>query len=307
MSDIHSNTPSHSPKPDWLKIAPPSGERYSNIKGLVQTHHLSTVCQEAKCPNLSECWGGGTATYMLLGSTCTRGCRFCNIKTSKYGDAVDSHEPQKLAQTIKTMGIEYAVITMVDRDDLEDGGAQHIQDCLNEVKRQNPETLIEMLSGDFRGNTEHIATVASSQMEVYAHNIETTRALTPTVRDPRAGYDQSLHVLKWIKSEFPHLYTKSSIMVGLGETKEDVYQTMADLRDHDVDILTLGQYLQPSQKHLKVQEFVHPDTFKEYELKGKEMGFMYVASGPLVRSSYRAGELFLRGKISERKSLFNNK
>ena len=303
MSNTISKPQERLPKPDWLKIQPPGGERYSQIKGLVQNHSLSTVCQEAKCPNLSECWGGGTATYMLLGSVCTRGCRFCNVATSKNGEAVDLEEPQKLAFSIKTMGIEYAVITMVDRDDLPDGGAQHVQNCLNEVKKQNPNTLIEMLSGDFRGNFDQIKVVAESNLEVFAHNIETTRELTPTVRDPRCGYDQSLTVLRRVKQEYSHLFTKSSIMVGLGEKKDDVYRAMNDLREHQVDILTLGQYLQPSPKHLKVQEFIHPDIFKQYEEMGKELGFMYVASGPLVRSSYRAGELFLRGKIAERKSI----
>lgn len=294
----------HSPKPDWLKIKPPGGERYTLIKSLADTNQLSTVCQEAKCPNMSECWGGGTATFMLLGGTCTRGCRFCNVATSKTGDLVDIDEPRKLANSIKIMKLDYAVITMVDRDDLADGGAQHVKDCLNEVKNQNPETLIEMLSGDFRGNFDQVRLVAESKIEVFAHNIETTRVLTPKVRDPRCGYDQSLKILKTVKSEFPKLFTKSSIMVGLGETKEDVTQTMKDLRENDVDIVTLGQYLQPTQKHLQVQDFIHPDVFLEYERIGHELGFVYVASGPLVRSSYRAGELLLKGKIAERKMTF---
>lgn len=288
-------------KPDWLKITPPGGERYQQIKGLVNDNKLSTVCQEAKCPNMSECWGGGTATFMILGKTCTRGCRFCHINTAKQGEDVDPLEPAKIAHSAAVMKLEYVVLTMVDRDDLEDGGAGQVAATISAIRRQDPKKMIEILAGDFRGNFDQVKIVADANPEVYAHNVETTRALTPKVRDARCSYDQSLSILNWVKTNYPHQFTKSSIMVGLGETKEEVIQTMQDLRANHVDILTIGQYLQPTSWHLEVQEYVHPDVFKEYEKFGREMGFLYVASGPLVRTSYRAGELFVKGMIEERR------
>lgn len=293
-------------KPEWLKIQAPGGERYSLIKNLVSDNQLSTVCQEAKCPNMSECWGGGTATFMILGKTCTRGCRFCNVNTAKSGEIVDPFEPQKIVRSIEIMKLDYAVLTMVDRDDLQDGGSGQVFNVISIIREKLPHVMVEMLAGDFRGNLEQVKRVADSNPDVFAHNIETTQRLTPTVRDAKCGYDQSLSILKWVKTNYPHQFTKSSIMVGLGETQDEVIRTMHDLRANKVDILTIGQYLQPSSWHLPVQEFIHPDQFKAYEVIGKDLGFTYVASGPLVRTSYRAGELFIKGKIEEKRHHFIN-
>ncbi len=281
-------------KPEWLKIRPPQGERYTWIKSQRQSLGLATVCEEAQCPNLAECWGSGTATFMVLGDTCTRGCRFCAVKTAKQGRPLDPLEPKRLADTIAAMRLDYIVITSVDRDDLGDQGASHFSACVAAVKAENPALLVEILIPDFRGEEDCLAIVARSGAEVLAHNLETIRRLTPTVRDGRCSYEQSLGVLKTLKHLNPTLRTKSSLMLGLGETPQEIREAMADLREAGCDFLTLGQYLRPSSWHLPVQEYVHPEVFHGLREEGMAMGFAYVASGPLVRSSYRAGEFFIR-------------
>ncbi|MBI2147762.1 lipoyl synthase [Candidatus Woesearchaeota archaeon] len=284
-------------KPSWLKIRPPQQENIQNverIKAALRQRGLHTVCEEAHCPNMPECWSGETtATFMVLGDTCTRACKFCAVKTGNPRRAVDQDEPGKLADAIADIGLDYAVITSVDRDDLEDEGSSHIARCITRVKEKHPATVVEVLIPDFKGKDTLIKMVVDARPDVLAHNIETVRRLQRRVRDPRAGYDQSLHVLDFAKQQHPSLITKSSIMVGLGETPEEVIDTMKDLRKIGVDIITLGQYLRPSEKHAPVTEYVHPDVFARYEQAARELGFA-VASGPLVRSSYKAGELFLR-------------
>ena len=284
-------------KPPWLKVPFPGGERYSWIKKRAANLNLNTVCEEAKCPNIGECWNGGTATFMLMGDTCTRGCRFCSVKTAKIPGALDTEEPRKLAGTVKNMDLRYVVLTTVDRDDLPDQGASHIARCIRSTQRACPEMLIEMLMPDFQGNTELVQQVINARPAVLAHNLETVRRLTPKVRDSRAGYDQSLDVLRYLKQHCPEGYTKSSLMLGVGERRAETLQAMEDLRDVGVDFLTIGQYLQPTKKHLKVENFVHPDEFNELARLGDKMGFEYVASGPLVRSSYKAAEFYIERKI----------
>ncbi len=285
-------------KPEWLKIRPPSGEKYLMIKGLKEGLELHTVCEEAHCPNIYECWGGGTATFMVMGDLCTRHCRFCAVKSGRPNGYLDPLEPVKLAYAIRRMNLRYVVVTSVDRDDLEDGGASHFAACIREIRRLNPSIYIEVLIPDFRGDVEALKRVVEARPHVVAHNIETVRRLTPAVRDPRAGYDQSLAVLENIKKLDGGIYTKSSIMVGLGESKEEVVSAMKDLRGVGVDFLTIGQYLQPSNGHIPVKEYVHPDVFEEYRLIGESLGFKYVASGPLVRSSYKAGEYFIMKNLA---------
>mgnify|MGYP001421087931 FL=1 len=284
-------------KPPWLKVPFPGGEGFSWIKKRAANLNLSTVCEEANCPNIGECWNGGTATFMLMGDTCTRGCRFCSVKSAKNPGALDTEEPKKLAETVKNMALKYVVLTTVDRDDLPDQGASHIARCIHSTQRASPEMLIEMLMPDFQGKTELIQQVINARPAVLAHNLETVRSLTDKVRDSRAGYDQSLDVLRYLKQQCPEGYTKSSLMLGVGESRRETLQSMEDLRDVGVDFLTIGQYLQPSKKHLKVENFVHPDEFDELALQGDKMGFEYVASGPLVRSSYKAAEFYIERKI----------
>ena len=286
-------------KPRWLSVKAPGGERYLRVKETLKGLRLHTVCQEASCPNVGECWGGGTATVMLMGETCTRGCRFCNVKTSAHPPPLDPDEPRHLAEAIAGLGLDYIVVTSVDRDDLPDGGASHFADAIRRLK-EIPGLLVEVLTPDFRGDAEAVRTIGRAAPDVFANNVETVRRLTPAVRDPRAGYDQTLGVLSRMKGEFPGIFTKSSIMVGLGETDGEIVETMRDLRAVGVDILTLGQYLRPSEWHLPVVEWVTPQKFAAWKEAGKGLGFRYVASGPLVRSSYRAGELFLRGEIEAR-------
>lgn len=286
------------PKPEWLKVRMPSGERYHFIKSRLRQLGLATVCEEARCPNIGECWGGGTATIMVMGDTCTRGCKFCNVKTGNPRGQLDPLEPQKTATMIKEMGLDYVVITSVDRDDVADGGAGHFAAVIRETKATAPACLVEVLIPDFRGDADQLRTVVDAHPDVLAHNVETVRRLTPTVRDPRATYDQSLTLLARAKAMTPSLVTKSSIMLGLGETDDEVRQALRDLREHGCDIVTFGQYLQPSPKHLPVQAFITPDQFAAWQTVAEGMGFLYVASGPLVRSSYRAGELFIKGKLT---------
>ena len=282
-------------KPAWLKIAPPTTESFSGIKQIISEKKLHTVCQEAHCPNMSECWSGGTATFMVMGDTCTRGCRFCAVKTAAKGTPLDPNEPRNLAKAVGEMGLDYVVITSVDRDELPDQGAGHFAKCVEELHKQAPDVLVEVLIPDFRGDENLIKTIVDAKPTVIAHNIETVKRLQRTVRDGRANYEQSLKVLRTVKEINPEIYTKSSIIAGFGETKEEIIETMKDLRQNKVDIVTLGQYLRPSDWHVQVSEYVTPETFKFYEQKGKEIGFMYVASGPFVRSSYKAGDLFVKG------------
>jgi lipoic acid synthetase len=292
------SAPSHSilPRrrlPEWLKVKIPSGERFRWIQGQARAQGLATVCEEARCPNIGECWDGGTATFMLMGDTCTRGCRFCSVKTLRNPGALDPEEPLKIAETIRQMALDYVVLTTVNRDDLPDQGSAHIAETIRRTRLANPGLLVEMLIPDFRGDLACIQTVIDSAPAVLAHNIETVERLTPKVRDPRARYEQSLAVLAAIRRLAPGIKTKSSIMLGLGETEAEVLEALRDLRAVGVDFLTIGQYLQPDKKKLNVEEFVHPERFKRLEEEGLALGFRYVASGPLVRSSYRAAEFYI--------------
>ncbi|WP_242344026.1 lipoyl synthase [Anaeromyxobacter terrae] len=286
-------------KPGWLRVNVPGGERYQKVRETVKGLELHTVCEEAHCPNVAECWGGGTATVMLMGDVCTRGCRFCNVKTAAQPPPLDPDEPRHLAEAIAKLGLDYIVVTSVDRDDLPDGGAGHFADAIRRLKAI-PHLLVEVLTPDFRGDAAAVRAVGEAAPDVFANNLETVRRLTPVVRDLKAGYDQTLGVLARMKREFPRIVTKSSIMVGLGETEDELLQAMKDLRAAGVEILTLGQYLRPSAWHLPVVEFVKPEKFAAWREAGLALGFRYVASGPLVRSSYRAAELFLRGEIASR-------
>ncbi len=293
------------PKPNWLKIKPPGGEKYLQIKELSKELNIATVCQEARCPNMAECWGGGTATFMLMGEVCTRGCRFCSVKTGNPKGVIDKDEPRKLGVAISKMGLEYVVLTSVDRDDLPDEGAGHFAESVSVLKELKPDLIVEVLAPDFHGKTELIEKLVSSKPDVYAHNVETVRRLTKRVRDPRAGYDLSLDVLSQVKKIDATRYTKSSIMLGLGETDEEILECLNDLRSVDCDVVTFGQYLQPTKLKLKVEEYVTPEKFQFWQKTAEDMGFLYVASGPLVRSSYKAGEFFMKGIINKNKQLAN--
>ena len=275
-------------KPDWLKVALPSGTKYKEVKGTVREHRLSTVCEEAMCPNIGECWNAGTATIMLMGSVCTRACRFCAVDTGNPKGRLDPDEPRLAANSVQLMGLKYVVLTSVDRDDLPDGGAGHYAACIREIKRVNPETAVEALTPDFGGVSENGQKVLDAGVEVYAQNLETVRRLTHPVRDPRAGYDQTLSVLAYAKKARPDVLTKTSLMLGLGETDDEILEAMDDLRAAGVDIVTFGQYLRPTASHLPVVRYVPPEDFNRYRKIGLEKGFLEVVSGPLVRSSYRA-------------------
>jgi len=287
-------------KPEWLRVRPPSGENYVHLKGLFRSLDLHTVCEEAHCPNVWECWGGGTATIMLMGDTCTRGCHFCAVKSGNPHGILDLDEPRKVAIALSDMDLTYVVLTSVDRDDLADGGASHFAKTVREIKDRRPDLLVEALIPDFQGDLEAVRSVVDAGVDVLDHNIETVERLQAVVRDRRANYGQSLRVLRGAKGMRDGLFTKSSIMLGLGETRDEVLETMRDLREADVDIVTLGQYLRPSDWHLPVREFVPPETFDQLREAGEAMGFAYVAAGPLVRSSYRAGEFFLEKVIRDR-------
>ena len=284
-------------KPEWLKVRPPSGETYSHLKTLLRGLDLHTVCEEAHCPNVAECWGGGTATIMLLGDTCTRGCRFCAVTSGNPRGVVDPLEPEKVAAAVAKLGLTYVVLTSVDRDDLPDGGAAHFAQTVRAIKARDPSILVETLVPDFQGDAGAVRTVLGGGQEVFDHNVETVRRLQSVARDRRAGYEQSLFVLRYAKGVRPDVYTKSSIMLGLGETEDEVVETMRDLREADVDILTIGQYLRPSAWHLPVDAYVPPEAFDAYRRRAEDMGFLYAAAGPLVRSSYRAGEFFLESQL----------
>ncbi len=266
-------------KPDWLKVRLPHGEGYEKVRGIVKRTGLATVCEEARCPNIAECWGGGTATVMLMGEVCTRACRFCHVKVGAP-PPLDPMEPVNLATAVAELELEYIVVTSVNRDDRPDGGASHFASAISELKQKSPRTTVEVLIPDFKGVEADLATVARAHPHVIAHNIETVERLTPTVRDRRATYRQSLRVLDFLKRQPEQMYTKSSVMVGLGETDDELLQTFRDLRSVGVDVLTLGQYLQPSQYHLRVERFVTPAQFDEYKKLAEGLGFLYVAAGP---------------------------
>ncbi|XP_031566121.1 lipoyl synthase, mitochondrial-like [Actinia tenebrosa] len=293
--------------PSWLKTEIPIGKNYSKLKKTLRELNLSTVCEEAKCPNIGECWGGGkegtaTATIMVMGDQCTRGCRFCSVKTNKKPPPLDPLEPINTAEAISQWGLDYIVITSVDRDDVPDGGASHIAETVKQIKKRSPAILVECLTPDFRGNQECIETIVHSGLDVFAHNVETVERLQLLARDPRANYEQSLDVLRHVKRVNPDTVTKTSIMLGMGETDDEIHQTFKDIRDAGVDCVTLGQYMRPTRNHLKVTEYVTPEKFKHWETVGNEMGFAYTASGPLVRSSYKAGEFFIKNLLQKKKA-----
>ncbi|MEQ1631588.1 MAG: lipoyl synthase [Planctomycetota bacterium] len=290
-------------KPDWLKVKMPAGKTVARLEGILRERGLHTVCEEARCPNMGECWDSGTATFMVLGDTCTRGCRFCAVKTHSKGNPVDQDEPTKVAEACIAMKLRYVVLTMVDRDDLDDGGSAHVAATIAAIKQRDPEMLVEALVGDFQGRADQIEGVLKGKPDVFAHNVETVLRLTPRVRDHRCSYVRSLNVLRTAKQLVPGIVTKSSLMLGLGETEREVEQAMDDLREHDVDVVTFGQYLRPSLLHLPVREHVTPARFAALEQRAQKKGFLYVASGPLVRSSYKAAEFFLAGMLRQRRSL----
>jgi lipoic acid synthetase len=290
-------------KPAWLKVQAPGGERYHEIRKRLDGLDLWTVCEEAQCPNIGECWNGGTATIMLMGGTCTRGCRFCAVATGRP-KPLDPMEPFNAAKAVAAMGVDYIVITSVNRDDLPDGGAAHFASCVRELKRLQPDILVEVLIPDFQGRMEGVDLLIEAGCDVIAHNVETVRRLTRKVRDVRATFDQSLGVLKHVdaagrgrREGGGDVLAKTSIMLGLGETDQEVESALVELRGVGCDVVTFGQYLQPSPKHLEVVEFVTPEKFAHWEQRSRELGFVYVASGPLVRSSYRAGEYFLKAHL----------
>jgi lipoic acid synthetase len=293
-------------RPSWFRVPAPSqahDSRYQEVKDSLSKLDLHTVCEEAQCPNIGECWSGGTGTIMLLGDTCTRGCMFCAVNTASTPPPPDPFEPFKTAEAVTSWGVDYIVMTSVDRDDIPDGGAQHFATTVQLLKEKKPQLLVECLVSDFQGNFASVETLATSGLDVYAHNVETVERLQKFVRDSRAGYQQSLSTLEHAKKVKPDLYTKTSIMLGLGETDEEVIQTMKDLRAIDVDVVTFGQYLRPTENHLSVVEYVKPEKFDYFRNVGEEMGFKYVASGPMVRSSYKAGEFYLEHMIkSERQA-----
>ncbi|KAH8087932.1 hypothetical protein HD553DRAFT_306906 [Filobasidium floriforme] len=301
--------------PSHLKAKIPTGGSYASIKKDLRGLGLHTVCEEARCPNIGECWGGGkdgvegkrgaTATIMLMGDTCTRGCRFCSIKTSRAPPPLDPHEPENTAEAISRWGLGYIVLTSVDRDDLIDGGSKHIAETIMKIKQKAPDILVEALAPDFSGNVENIETVALSGLDVFAHNVETVPRCTPFVRDRRANFEQSIGVLKRAKEASRvagrEVITKTSIMLGVGETEAEVKEALQRLRDVEVDVVTFGQYMRPTKKHMKVDRYVEPAEFDVWRTVAENMGFLYVASGPLVRSSYKAGEFFLHNVLKKRR------
>ncbi|KAI9712266.1 MAG: hypothetical protein M1828_001709 [Chrysothrix sp. TS-e1954] len=293
--------------PEWLKTPVPIGDNFKKIKQDLRGLNLHTVCEEARCPNISDCWGGSdksaaTATIMLMGDTCTRGCRFCSVKTAKAPPPLDPHEPEHTAEALGRWGLGYVVLTSVDRDDLADGGARHFAETIRKIKLKAPSMLVEALTGDYAGDLAMVRLVAESGLDVYAHNVETVEELTPYVRDRRAKFRQSLDVLRAAKEAKGGLITKTSIMLGLGETESQIYATLKELRKVDVDVVTFGQYMRPTKRHMKVEEYVTPEVFEMWRLRALEMGFLYCASGPLVRSSYKAGEAFIENVLKKRQS-----
>ncbi len=277
-------------RPSWLKMKIPSGDNYVKVRKTIQKYNLHTVCEEASCPNVAECWGVGTATIMIMGDVCSRGCKFCNVETGKPFE-LDSEEPKNVAQAIKDWNLRYVVITSVCRDDLLDEGSEHFARTIQCIKSECPNIVVESLIPDFSGNEKFIETIVKAKPNVIGHNVETVKRLSPHVRDPRANYKQSLNVLKYVKELDSGIFTKSSLMLGLGESEEEILQTAQELRDVNVDMITLGQYLQPSQSHLPVKEFVTPEKFYQLKIDLKKLGFLHVESGPFVRSSFRASDV----------------
>jgi lipoic acid synthetase len=290
-------------KPEWLTVQPSEGENYQRLKGLFGNLNLHTVCEEAHCPNVGECWGGGTATLMLMGDMCSRACRFCMVTPGKPSAPLDPLEPDNVAFALSQMDLNYVVLTSVDRDDVPDGGASHFAATIRKIRESSPGMMVEVLIPDFQNDLDAIRKIVDARPDVIAHNIETTMFLSDRVRDPRANYWQSLSVLRSVKKMDRRMFTKSSIMVGLGEGEEEMRLAMSHLRGAGVDFLTIGQYLRPSKRHLPVKEYVTPEVFEVYRRMGEELGFRYVASGPLVRSSYRAGEFFVRSIVTRSKSI----
>ena len=288
------------PKPSWLKVPVPGGERHAALKALFRERGLHTVCEEARCPNVGECWAMGTATIMLLGDTCTRACRFCAVATGNPRGKVDSDEPRKTAEAVSAIGLDYLVLTTVDRDDLEDGGAAHLAETVTRIRETSPKTRLEFLVGDFRGRCESLQALLASAPDVFAHNLETVERLTPGVRDRRASYRQSLEVLRMSREIAPRIPTKSSLMLGLGETADEIRASLHDFRSVGVDFLTLGQYLRPTPKHLPVDRFVTPEEFNGWKGEAEGLGFRHVSSGPLVRSSYKAAEIAIQNLLEPR-------
>ncbi|KAL8664461.1 MAG: hypothetical protein Q9202_003011 [Teloschistes flavicans] len=291
--------------PTWLQTPIPNSPNYKRIKSDLRGLNLHTVCEEARCPNINDCWGGSdksaaTATIMLMGDTCTRGCRFCSVKTDRKPPPLDPHEPEHTAEALKRWGLGYVVLTSVDRDDLADGGAHHFAETISKIKSKAPGMLVEALTGDFGGDLEMVDLVAGSGLDVYAHNVETVEALTPMVRDRRAGFRQSLRVLERAKGA--GMITKTSVMLGLGETEEQMWEMLRELRQINTDVVTFGQYMQPTKRHMKVHSYVTPAVFETWRQRALDMGFLYCASGPLVRSSYKAGEAFIENVIKKRKA-----
>jgi len=284
-------------KPKWLRAKMPSGSGFSGVRQTVRENRLSTVCEESMCPNIGECWNNGTATIMVMGSVCTRACRFCAVDTGNPHGWLDAEEPLNIARAVQLMGLKYVVITSVDRDDLPDGGAAHYASCVQEIKKMNPETAVEALTPDFNGVLSDVSKVVDSGLEVFAQNVETVKRLTHPVRDPRASYEQTLAVLEHAKKHRPEVLTKTSLMLGLGEKDHEIMQAMQDLRAVGVDILTLGQYLRPTPNHLVIERYVTPDEFDAYRIEGLEKGFLEVVAGPLVRSSYRADLVLQKNNV----------
>lgn len=278
-------------KPDWLKITLPKGNNYNKIKETVHRYHLNTVCLSARCPNLGECWGRKTATFMILGDACTRKCQFCAVNTGNPKGVFDQAEPKRIAQAVRDLGLDYAVITSVTRDDLPDGGAEVFAETIKEIKQLSPKTKIEILIPDFAGDFNALKKVLSAHPLVLGHNVETVARLTPIIRDQQANYNTSLELLRNSKELYPDIKTKSGFMVGLGETEEEIFATLKDLKNVKVDIVTIGQYLQPTKKHLPVKNYIKPKQFENFRKYGLELGFSAVFSGPLVRSSYHAATL----------------
>ena len=289
-------------KPSWLKMQIPSGENYVKIKKTLQNYNLHTVCEEASCPNVSECWAAGTATIMIMGNICSRGCRFCDVNSGRPL-ALDFEEPDRVADAIHEWNLRYIVLTSVCRDDLEDEGSDHFAKTIKKIKSKCPNTFVESLIPDFGSNYEFLKKIVNAKPHVISHNLETVERLSPTVRDPKADYNQSLQVLHSIKKFDDSITTKSSIMLGFGETEDEIFQTGKDLRNVGVDIFTLGQYLQPSLKHLPVKEFIPPNKFNYYKHSLTKMGFLHVESGPLVRSSFRASDVIslIKSRVLTRK------
>ncbi|KAL8959124.1 MAG: hypothetical protein Q9193_003961 [Seirophora villosa] len=296
--------------PTWLQTPIPTSPNYKRIKSDLRGLNLHTVCEEARCPNINDCWGGSdksaaTATIMLMGDTCTRGCRFCSVKTSRAPPPLDPHEPEHTAEALKRWGLGYVVLTSVDRDDLADGGAHHFAETIRKIKDKAPGMLVEALTGDYAGDLQMVDLVAGSGLDVYAHNVETVEALTPMVRDRRAGFRQSLRVLERAKGAREGMITKTSVMLGLGETDDQLWEMLRELRKVDTDVVTFGQYMQPTKRHMPVHTYVTPAVFETWRQRALDMGFLYCASGPLVRSSYKAGEAFIENVIKKRKGRRN--